>query len=118
MALLDEYYRGLTPKSRLIVALASHEQMTFDVIRTLTVQELRDFLKSENQFGSELLRHTEEFMAGKDDQTKAITNPSGRPYSVTDIDRILKRAHERANYKYTGRLDFVKTMDKHKKKAR
>lgn len=115
---LDNYLKLLTPKSRVIVALLSHSDLTFEKVRSMTIAQARNLIacktaKLDGATKADLLL----LIDGKQDDEKAFSQPSGRAYSINDLDKILRKAHERAGVKYVGREVFVKNISKNKTKT-
>lgn len=105
---LHYLYRGLTKKSRLILSLLIDPEMTFNHLKSLTVSDLKRIINTQH-FDDTLKQYAnEELIFGKHTSDRVFSNPSGRPYSSTDIEKILKRAHERNGYQYRGRIAYAK----------
>lgn len=115
---VDQLYAGLTNKSRLMVTLLTAPDMTFDRLRFLTVGELGQALEY-LKIDTALINYAkEELIFGKDHDDRAFTNPSGRPYSSADVEKILCKTIERNGLTYEGRLAFSKQFKRSTSKRR
>lgn len=115
---VDQLYGGLTNKSRLIVTLLTAPGMTFDRLRLLTVSELGDALENMRIDTTLISYAKEELIFGKNRDERAFTNPSGRPYSAADVEKILSKTIERNGLDYEGRLAFSKQFKRSTSKRR
>ncbi len=108
MAITD-FYPGLTSKSRVIVALLTIRELSLEQVKSLTKGDLAEILNRPNCPFDEALRRyiTDELLLKKADHERALTTPSGRPYSTRDLELILEKAHTRAGLQYQGRLAFI-----------
>lgn len=103
------YFRGLTDKFRLMVYLLAIDY-TFDQVRKMTVAELSDVYEDlPEELGlcdvcCELMRY--------DDEAKAFSTDSGRPYSRANLIDVLKRSHKIAEVEYEGLDAFVEAVSK------
>lgn len=109
---ITPYFRGLTPKVRVIIYLLGTGRYTFDSIRRVTVGEFKALgLESILPVSLELMDICNELVAGRDVDEAVFCNTSGRTYSIRDLTEMLKRAHKIAGVPYQGLQAFVNTVN-------
>lgn len=108
---ITPYFRGLTPKVRVIVYLLGTGQYTFDTLRRMTVEQFKSLgLESNLPASLELVDICRELVTGRAGDEPVFCNTSGRTYSIKDLTEMLKRAHNIAGVPYEGLQVFINTV--------
>lgn len=113
---LKDYFVGLSGKSKLIIYLLSSERLTYEQTRTMTVGSLLQLRGSIDKSAPDLLDTLDELTTGRDENESAFQYTSGRPYSLSRIQDILVRAHERAGIEYKSLKSFQESVSQKMKK--
>lgn len=108
MTKITPYFKGLTPKIRIMLYLLGTGKYTLDGLRKMSVGDflalgLADVLPS----SFELKDICHELVAGRDANETVFCNQSGRTYSIRDLTEILKRSHKIAGVPYEGLQVFA-----------
>ena len=105
---IQPFFRGKTPKVRLIIYLLGTGEFSMERLQKLTVEEFKA-LELSNRIPSslDLTDACNEIIIGRDGASKAFCNTSGRPYSVNNYIDMLKRAHQTAEVPYKGWQAFI-----------
>jgi hypothetical protein len=107
---LQDFFVGLSDKSKLIIYLLSLGNHTFEQIRTMSVGTLRAQRKSISKGAPDLIDVVDEISSGRDENESAFQYGSGRPYPMSRIKDILVRAHAQAGLEYQGLKHFQETV--------
>lgn len=109
---IEPFFRGLTPKMRLIVYLLGTGAFTLGALRKLTVAEFSALnLPSILPASLELYDICREITAGRGGDETAFCNTSGRTYSIKDLTEVLKRSHKIAGVPYAGLENFISLVN-------
>jgi hypothetical protein len=107
---LNDFFVGLSGKSKLIIYLLSSENSTFEQIRTMTVGGLLALRDSIDKGVPDLIDVVDDIATGRDEHESAFQYTSGRAYSESRIKDILIRAHAQVGLDYKGLKYFQKTV--------
>lgn len=108
---INDFFVGLSGKSKLIIYLLSREGCTFDHVKTMDIGKLaqmRDEIA--NNGNPDLIDFVDYILTGRKAEEPAFQYTSGRSYSESRIKDILIRAHAQAGLEYKGLKHFQETV--------
>lgn len=109
---IQAYFKGLTPKTRLMLYVLGTGEFTIDQVRRMTVAQLKDAGFTDSLPSTlDLNDICYELISSKHSDSLVFMNTSGRGYSVRDVTEILKRAHKIAGVDYGGVAGFIQSVN-------
>lgn len=106
---IEQYLKGCSNKSRVLIVLLSTGKFTFSELRVFTVADLLLF---STEYGCEIgvpnfNMFCDDIVFQKAQDEFVFVNPSGRKLSEKDMQNVLIKACQRAGRPYTRYQEFV-----------